>query len=245
MVKTTALPGLHEPLIGDGSAARRMEAALRQDILSMALAPGMRLSEQDLAQRYGLSRQPVREALIALAAAQLVEVQPQRGTVVSLLSVNKMMQARFVREAVEVAVVERACMAFDTACRAGLDELMALQVRAASRGDHDGFQHHDQRFHAMLAEGAGCPLAWHAIKDVKTHMDRVCTLTVLKPEAMTALAEQHAAIVQAIDARDARCAAAAIRHHMTQIVLALPAVQEAWPQYFEPTRVAAFSDGSP
>lgn len=215
-----------------------MESVLRRDILSMALAPGTRLSEHDLAQRHGLSRQPVREALIALAASQLVEVQPQRGTVVSLLSVDKMLQARFVREAVEVAVVRRACTAFDDRSRVVLDDLMARQANAAARGDHAAFQHHDQDFHAVLAQGAGCALAWHAIRDVKTHMDRVCTLTVLDGLAMVVLVEQHAAIARSIDARDARRAAAAMRRHMTQILRALPAVQAAWPSYFEAVTVS-------
>src|SRR5689334_226075 len=102
----------------EGSAAKRVELALRDAILSMRLLPGARLPEQELAQSCGVSRQPVREAIIALAAVGLVEVQPQRGTIVTRLSVRKMMQARFVREAIEVAVVRKACERFQPDARA-------------------------------------------------------------------------------------------------------------------------------
>ena len=122
-------------LRGEGSAARRVEAALRQAIISLELLPGTRLSEQEIADRYGVSRQPVREALIALTGAGLVEVQAQRGTAVTLLSLDRMLQARFVREAVEIAVIRRACEHFTPPSRGEADELQAIlsRVRIAGR----------------------------------------------------------------------------------------------------------------
>ena len=99
--------------IAQGSAAQRIENELRRLIIALELPPGSRLSEQDIAERHGVSRQPVREALIGLARTRLVEIQPQRGTTVVKISVRKMMEARFVREAIETAVVRRACSSFD------------------------------------------------------------------------------------------------------------------------------------
>lgn len=220
-------------MLGDGSAAKRVESALRQAIITLELLPGTRLLEQEIADRYGVSRQPVREALIWLAGAQLVEVQAQRGTVVTRLSVDRMLQARFVRETLETAVIRRGCAGFQTAARIELDDLLVLQSRVALRGDHVAFQRHDESFHAVLAEGASCPLAWHAIKDVKTHMDRVCSLTLLDAPAMQALVCQHEEIVEALDAHDADRAEAAMRHHLTEIVRALPDVVRMRPDLFE------------
>ncbi|MBZ4138362.1 GntR family transcriptional regulator, partial [Escherichia fergusonii] len=74
----------------------------------LELYPGVRLSEQEIAERYGVSRQPVREALIALSKQQFVEVLPQRGTMVVKISIAKMREARFLREVIESAVVRRA-----------------------------------------------------------------------------------------------------------------------------------------
>jgi GntR family transcriptional regulator, rspAB operon transcriptional repressor len=215
-----------------GSAAQRIENELRRLIIALELPPGSRLSEQDIAERHGVSRQPVREALIGLARTRLVEIQPQRGTTVVKISVRKMMEARFVREAIETAVVRRACASFDQQSRERINDLLEMQEQAARRDDHDAFQRYDELFHIALAEGAGCPLAWEAVQDIKAHMDRVCQLTLPNPEAMLPLIDQHRAIVAAIDARDEDTAAEAMRHHLTEILRTLPRVEAEHPDLF-------------
>ncbi|MBM6580686.1 GntR family transcriptional regulator [Microvirga sp. BT689] len=215
-----------------GSAAQRIENELRRLIIALELPPGSRLSEQDIAERHGVSRQPVREALIGLARTRLVEIQPQRGTTVVKISVRKMMEARFVREAIETAVVRRACASFDQQSRERINDLLEMQEQAARRDDHDAFQRYDELFHIALAEGAGCPLAWEAVQDIKAHMDRVCQLTLPNPEAMLPLIDQHRAIIAAIDARDEDAAAEAMRHHLTEILRTLPRVEAEHPDLF-------------
>jgi DNA-binding GntR family transcriptional regulator len=215
-----------------GSAAQRIENELRRLIIALELPPGSRLSEQDIAERHGVSRQPVREALIGLARTRLVEIQPQRGTTVVKISVRKMMEARFVREAIETAVVRRACASFDQQSRERINDLLEMQEHAARRDDHDSFQRYDELFHIALAEGAGCPLAWEAVQDIKAHMDRVCQLTLPNPEAMLPLIDQHRTIVAAIDARDEDAAAEAMRHHLTEILRTLSRVEAEHPDLF-------------
>lgn len=216
-----------------GSAAHRLEAELRRAIVALELKPGTRLSEQEIAARHGVSRQPVREALIGLARTRLVEILPQRGTVVVKISVKKMMEARFVREAVECAVARRAAEAFDPMARQRIDDLLDLQEKTARRGDHLAFQRYDEMFHAALAEGAGCPLAWEAVGDIKAHMDRACHLTLPGAQAMLPLVGQHQAVMAAIDARDPDGAAQAMREHLTAILRALPKVEAEHPELFE------------
>jgi len=218
--------------VNPGSAAQRVETELRRLIVALELPPGSRLSEQEIAERHGVSRQPVREALISLAKTRLVEIQPQRGTVVVKISVRKMMEARFVREAIETAVVRRACSSFDRQTRLRIDDLLEMQDHAARRDDHAAFQRYDELFHIALAEGAGCPLAWEAIQDLKAHMDRVCQLTLPGPEAMLPLIEQHRAIIAAVDAFDEDAAADAMRQHLTEILRALPRVEAEHPELF-------------
>jgi GntR family transcriptional regulator, rspAB operon transcriptional repressor len=218
--------------VSQGSAAHRIESELRRSIVALELPPGSRLSEQDIAERHGVSRQPVREALIGLARTRLVEIQPQRGTVVVKISVRKMIEARFVREAIETAVVRRACTSFDRQSRQRIDDLIEMQAHAARRDDHAGFQRYDELFHMALAEGAGCPLAWEAIQDIKAHMDRVCQLTLPGPEAMLPLVDQHRAIVAAVDACDSDAAAEAMHRHLTEILRALPRVEAEHPELF-------------
>jgi GntR family transcriptional regulator, rspAB operon transcriptional repressor len=215
------------------SAALRVERELRRAIIDLELPPGTRLSEQDLASRLGVSRQPVREALIGLAKTRLVEILPQRGTSVVKISVAKMMEARFVREAIEVAVVRRACEAFDRGARGRIEHLLETQREAATDGDHHSFRRYDEMFHIALAGGAGCPMAWRTVEDIKAHMDRVCLLTLPGSEAMLPLVEQHRAIIAAVDAQDADRADEAMRHHLSAILRALPRVEADHPDLFE------------
>jgi DNA-binding GntR family transcriptional regulator len=215
------------------SAAQRIEAELLQAIMTLELRPGTRLSEQDIAQKSGVSRQPVREAFISLAQRQLVEILPQRGTVVAKITVRKMIEARFVREAVETAVARRACTSFDTQTRVRIDDIIDMQEKVATRGDHGAFKRYDEMFHQALAEGAGCPLAWTMARDMKAHMDRVCQLTLPGPDAMLPLIEQHRAIMSAIDRRDEDDAAAAMRAHLMEILRALPQLETDYPDLFD------------
>lgn len=215
------------------SAAGRVEAELRRAIIALELPPGTRLSEQEIALKYGVSRQPVREALIALAKTRLVDVQPQRGTIVVKFSVRKMMEARFIREAVEVAIVRQACLSFAAPSRQRITDLLDMQARMASRNDHAAFQRYDELFHIELTEGVGMPLAWEAIRDIKAHMDRVCQLTLPGADVMLPLVEQHRRIMAAIDAQDPAQAESAMRYHLTEILRALPKTEASYPDLFE------------
>ena len=88
----------------------QLTAALRQSIIRNQLKPGVRLSEAEIGARFGISRQPVREAFIKLAEEGLLEIRPQRGSFVRKISLEAVMDARFVREAVEADIV-KACAA--------------------------------------------------------------------------------------------------------------------------------------
>src|SRR5258706_5397181 len=206
------------------SASQQIEQALRRAIVTLELPPGMRLSENEVALRYGVSRQPAREAMIALAKIGLVRVLPQRGTVVVKISARQMMQVRFAREALETAIVRRACERFDPLIRSSIGPMITAQRRAARDNDHAVFQEHDERFHAALAAGADAELAWQTVVGIKCHMDRVCHLTLLDQKAVVGLIDQHETILAAIDARDAEAGDRAMRHHLAEVLRALAKV---------------------
>ena len=215
------------------SATSHVAAGLRHSIVSMEFPPGTRLSEGEIAARYEVSRQPVREALISLSRIGLVQVLPQRGTIVTRISTRHMMQVRIAREALETAIVRRACERFDPVIRASLDTILDEQARAASANDTLAIASADSQFHAALATGADCELIWQMVQDVKVHSDRCRHLTLQDPTTMATLVEQHRAIVAAIDARDAPAAEAAMQCHLQEILRDLPRVLAAHPDYFE------------
>lgn len=207
------------------SAAATIEKDLRRAIVELKLQPGARLSEQDIATRLGVSRQPVREAMIRLANSRLIEIRPHRGTVVARISAREMTEALFVRQAVEIAVVERAAGSFDPWQRKRIDSLLAEQEGDAARLDHAGFREHDEAFHIAIAKGAGVGIAWIAITDMKSHMDRVCNLTLQREGDMQRRVLEHRAIMAAIDAHDVEAARQAMATHLGSILDALPELE--------------------
>ena len=111
-----------------GSIAEQVFRTLRSSIVTMRLTPATALSEQDIAGRLKVSRQPVREAFIKLSEIGLVRVLPQRGTFVVKISAKAVTDARFVREAVECAIARRASEGIG---KAAMDDLRAILSRAA------------------------------------------------------------------------------------------------------------------
>ena len=143
--------------------------SLRGRIIRTELAPGMRLSEQDVAQSYDLSRQPVREAFIRLAEEGFLEIRPQRGTFVRRIRVSEVMEARFMREAIEADIVR---LAANNSGSVLIDELRSLVERQAktAEGDAVGFMHLDETFHRVLADAAGKHLTWSTLQSIKAQM---------------------------------------------------------------------------
>lgn len=211
-----------QPAESGESAAASIEKDLRRAIIELELRPGTRLSEQDIATRLGVSRQPVREAMIRLANSRLIEIRPHRGTVVARISAKEMTEALFVRQAVEIAVVARAAQSFDPWQRKRIASLLLKQEEASSKLDHAAFREHDEAFHIAIATGAGVGIAWVAISDMKSHMDRVCNMTLQSEADMRRRVREHEAIMAAIDAHYVEEAQSAMALHLGSILDNLP-----------------------
>jgi len=234
-LKLPDLTGVPEPI------ARRIAKTLRRAIVTMRVRPGEMLSEQEIAQRFGVSRQPVREAFIKLSEAGLVRVLPQRGTLVVKISVPAVEDARFVREAIECALARRAAAAI-RADRSGIEPLEAMfaaQERAAADRDAEAFFQRDEDFHRALAALAGRPSAWRTVEEVKAQMDRVRFLDMSEAQPMAVAMQQHRKILDAVEAGDADAAEEAMRIHLSQIEKTLPLLSRRHPELFEqPVRAA-------
>lgn len=213
--------------------ARQVTRALRNAIVTMQLSPGEMLSEQDLARRFGVSRSPVREALIKLSEAGLVRVLPQRGTQVVKISRAGVEDARFIREAVETAVVREAALKISPTMLAELNASLTRQRRAQRAKTTEEFLALDEEFHHLLAEAAGRPAAWEMIEDVKPQMDRVRFLDMTQATPRHIVVAQHVQIVDAIKAGDPVAAEQAMRQHLSEILRSLPELAARYPDLFE------------
>ena len=227
-------------------AASRVFREVRNRIVGMELKPGQALSEQEIALQLGVSRQPVREAFIKLSEAGLVRVRPQRGTFVVKISAKEVMDARFVREAVEIALVRKACAHMPAEVVAELQRLVEAQRLAADGASTDAFLGLDEAFHRTIALGVGCDYAWRVVEEVKAQMDRVRHLSLPHATPVSRLIEQHEAMVEAIVARDAARAERAVQVHLGEILTSLPVLERQFPELFDADdTTAATQDATP
>lgn len=204
---------------------------LRERIIRNDLMPGVRISESEIAADFSVSRQPVREAFIKLAEEGLLEVRPQRGTIVRKIVTAAVMDARFVREAIEADIVRLLAQSADKTLARNLRAQLTEQREAAGK-DSVWFIQLDERFHRTLAEAADKSYAWNVVESVKAQMDRVRHLTMRKFPT-DRLVEQHTAIVDAIAEGDAGKAETAMRHHLREILNDLPAIAQERPEFFD------------
>jgi DNA-binding GntR family transcriptional regulator len=196
---------------------RSIHAQIRQDIVTLRLRPGARLSENELALRFGTSRAPVREAIIRLVEEGLIEVLPQRGSFVSRISLAAMQRARFVREALEVAIVRQAAergLSHDT------QEKIAstLHEQERAQGDPERFTIADDAFHRALADDIGIAQIWAVLEREKSQFDRIRFLSLPVVTPVASLIAQHRSILAAVLRRDPEAAAAAMRAHLSEVL---------------------------
>ena len=215
------------------SIADQVFRTLRSSIVMMRLAPGAALSEQEIAARLAVSRQPVREAFIKLSEVDLVRVVPQRGTFVVKISAKAVTDARFVREAVECAIARRAAETLTPDGVGILKAVIAEQRAAMKAGDLERFFILDEAFHRGLAHATGCTYAWKVVEQAKAQMDRVRFLSVPDATPVDRLIMQHQAILDAIAGRRVDAADKAMKAHLREILRSLPRLARAFPDMFE------------
>jgi len=184
-------------------------------VVNLTLPPGAKLSEAEVAAQMGVSRQPVRDAFYRLSQTGFIQIRPQRATTVTPISVEAVMQAYFIRSALEQATMRVAALRLQPQDWDGLDRLITLQEQASRADDRGAFHALDDRFHRDICAASGMDFVWNLVRDNKGHMDRARYLS-LSYGASTAWLE-HREILTALRARDPDAAAAAVRDHLAHI----------------------------
>ncbi len=207
-------------------------AWLRDEILSGRMRPGQSLSENEIAQRLGVSRTPIREAIIRLESEGLLAVRPQVGTTVAPIDVDAVSDVQFLREAIECRTVALAAERASAADGRDLHAQLKEQARAAARGDHVAFMPLDDRMHRKLVAMAGRPRVWRAIEDAKAQLDRVRFLSLEDPAWLATICRQHEEIVERVLAADPAGAQAAMARHLRAVFASIETIARTSPEYF-------------
>tara|TARA_Y100000815_G_scaffold36143_1_gene29905 strand:- start:3328 stop:4068 length:741 start_codon:yes stop_codon:yes gene_type:complete len=221
--------------------APQLVAMLRRGIGEMSFRPGDVLSEKDIAARFGVSRQPVREAFIKLSEAGLVEIRPSRGTYVMKISVREVANARFVREAIESDIARNAARMATGEEIDSLRHIVAEQKRARDNVDYKAFNELDEAFHRRIADIVQNDYAWRVVEAARFQTDRVRALSLPNASPLPVLIKQHETIVDRLAARDGEGAADAMRRHLREILVALSYIAEQHPEFFDETELPEHS----
>ena len=186
--------------------------SLRADILTCRLAPGDDVREQELAERYAVSRQPVREALLRLEREHLVTVQPRQGYRVNPISLSDARDLLRFRLALEPACVAEAIESASDAVLGRLDEYRRFA------GGHEDFIAYNRAFHSALAHASGNRRMAGALCDLIGQADRLVRVSVanIRDHDPTQLVAEHGELIEAMQRRDSRSAARIIKAHISQ-----------------------------
>lgn len=214
-------------------AAVRIRDDLRDAIASLRLRPGAAILEKDLAQIYGVSRTPVREAIAKLVQEGLVSVFPQAGTFVSRIPLHELPETLVIRSSLEATSARLAASHGSETGFAAVAAVLDAARKAASDGDEDAFHRADEAFHAAIAEAAGYPKLWQIVQQVKVQVDRFRRLTLPQAGRFARVLAEHEAVFQAIVNRDAAAASAAMEGHIGGLLADLDAIARAHPDCFD------------
>jgi GntR family transcriptional regulator, rspAB operon transcriptional repressor len=231
-VSNPGSPSVPHVRLPRGTAREQTLETLRHEIISLQLAPGAALSENELAAEHGVSRTPVRESLILLQGEGLVHVYPQVGTFVSLVDPERVAEAQFIREAIECTSLESVAVPLTSADADSLTDNLDRQVAVADSNDIDAFFELDEEFHRTLLQIAGHGSAWRTVTAQKAHLDRARRLSLVNTRPLPTLVEQHRDVANALLAGDRGTAIDHLRTHLRAVFDDIAAIRAARPELF-------------
>lgn len=201
--------------------------------MNMTLEPGMDVSVQKLSERYGVSRTPVREAVVRLQQLGLLEIYPQRKTVVSKIDLQRVHQEWFIRTSLESAVIEGFICKYSELVTDTMQELIKKQKQYMAREHFREFFGKDNRFHQLIFETAGEALAWSTIEEVTSHYNRVQLLHGKMVGVEPSCICNHEKIVEAAQKRDVSAMRAAMLEHSNYHLAQVNSMSKQYPQFFK------------
>lgn len=218
-----------EQVRSDGMDARVL-GALRAAVISGELAPGSLHSVQALALQLGVSRTPVREALIKLAQLGMVRFERNRGVRVLQTSLHDLEEVFALRLLLEVPATRRACELLDAAGRRELRRIFRAMERAADADDDFALWEHDRHFHRALLQASGNTRLAHYVDGLRDTVLRRGVSTARSSRSLHEIVAEHLVVLERIEASDADGSAAAMRAHVLHTAELLIAQESGEPE---------------
>lgn len=196
-------------------AAERAYAETKARIIRGDLAGGASLSEVTVCQELGLSRTPVHEAFLRLAAEELLTLESRKGAVVRPMSPREADDVVEMREAVEGAAARRAIESGTGALGLILRDLLVVQEECIARGDVDGFVDADDAFHSAVVDTSRNPIAVHFTRLLRDRAQRLRHhLMRIEPAHLDVSLADHRELAAAVGSGDASAYEATLHRHV-------------------------------
>jgi DNA-binding GntR family transcriptional regulator len=213
-------------------AAEQVYRHLREAIITCRLQPNEAISENRLSEMFSVSRSPVRIAITRLAEDGLIDIFPQRGTFVAPIKLKDVREAQFARSALEVALIEEAARRWQDRDTAELKANLEQQRQHAKAGDGWAFYLDNEDFHRVIARAARLEGVWNTVQGVKMLWDRIGHMANRVPAHMAEIVEEHRRIVEALEKRDPKAAAGAMKQHLRSVDHAIARLRPEHADYF-------------
>jgi len=216
------------------SKADAVYSDLKEAILSGALEPGCPIDKAELCERLGVSRFPVSAAVSRLAYDRLVDVAPQHGSFVALISINDVRERFFIRSALEGEVAAEAARRMTRADKDALAANLKEEAAAVEADDRAAFYALDVAFHRIFTARLNMARADEVLEALRVHLERARRLMMAPQGRLRATLGEHAAIVAAIEAGDAPAAREAMKVHLGMTRALLESLAKERPGLFSP-----------
>lgn len=215
-----------------GSLAGHVTGQLREAIVSLQLKPGTMLDKNEICLRLGVSRSPVSEALARLQSEGLIDILPQRGSVVSRVSLAAVEEYIFIRKALEGETVRLLALNTPPGLVDALEGNLEGQRASAAREDRNGFHLLDLQFHELLLNAVRYRRMKSIVDTARNNLDRARQLTNSIRRIAVGI-EEHAVIVKAIRTGAGDIAARNMRSHLDGMVEAVFELARQKPEMFD------------
>ena len=195
--------------------AVQLAKVLEDEIATGALSPGTRLEEVALAERFGVSRTPIREALHLLSASDLIDLRPRRGAVVASLSLERLLQMFEVMAEMEATCARLAARRMTLEERKALEHQHLVCGKSSASGNSDYYYEENARYHTLICNGAHNSFLADEVQRLRRRLQPYRRLQLRLEGRIDASFAEHTGITEAIVAGEEEQATEVMRQHVS------------------------------
>lgn len=208
---------------------------LKNNIMNLTLEPGEIISEIEISQALNVSRTPVREAIVKLKEEKLINVFPQKGSIVSKMNLKLIEEAAFLREICDKEMLKIVCLRKnkDYLIKELRKNLEYQKIIVQYEEDLYEFFRLDNKFHEIIYEFCNKLNIWKAIKRLSTHYDRLRLFDVIEKMNLEDILIQHEKIIDILEGSKLDDIDCMVKEHLFNFKEMLGMFIEKCPNYFE------------